>query len=144
MGNIKAVRTGVTRRRKGSAETCRLEKLLLIVHRAEKGRSRGNSLAEGRRNPFKDIRPAVVTRSPARPKGPGGAFSVFGGDVHQGGLPLFRRRAPPRNRKGSPHETGKPFLSAGSGDEKPALLTLTPQLVAWMPWTGRYQENGPA
>ena len=54
---------------------------------------------------------------------------------------LFQRRAPPRNRKGSPHETGKPFLSAGSGDEKPALLPLTPQLVAWMPWTGRYQER---
>ena len=138
MGNIKALRTGVTRRWKGSAETCQLEKLLLIVHRAEKGRSGGNSLAEGRRNPFKDMRPAVVTRSSARPKGPGWAFSVFGGDVHQGGLPLFRGRAPPQNRKGSPVSCGEPFFSAGSGDEKPALLTLTSQLMAWMPWTGRY------
>jgi len=88
VGNIKALRTGVTRRRKGSAETCRLEKLLLIVHRAEKGRSRGNSLAEGRRNPFKDMRPAVVTRSSARPERTRRGFAVFGGGV-QGGLRTF-------------------------------------------------------
>ena len=112
MGNIKALRTGVTRRWKGSAETCQLEKLLLIVHRAEKGRSGGNSLAEGRRNPFKDMRPAVVTRSSARPERARRGFAVFGGDV-QGGLPLFRRRAPPKTEKAR-LRNGRVFLPSAN------------------------------